>query len=79
VVGCLKELSVAKLLGVERVDDRLINIWKGFGRKRSWLNRGTIPAFAWRATGKPREISVRILDVQDVVRNQNLLNTSEVR
>jgi hypothetical protein len=28
------------------LDDRFMN-WKGFGRKRSWPNRDTIPAFAW--------------------------------
>jgi hypothetical protein len=21
--------------------------WKGFGRKMSWSNQGTIPAFSW--------------------------------
>jgi hypothetical protein len=27
--------------------------WKGFGRKGSWTNRCTIPAFTWRHWGKP--------------------------
>jgi hypothetical protein len=27
--------------------------WKGFGRKQSWYNRGTVPTYAWRDCGKP--------------------------
>jgi hypothetical protein len=28
---------------------------KGFGRKRAWSSRGTIPVFAWRDGGTPRK------------------------
>jgi hypothetical protein len=34
--------------------------WKGFGRKRSLPNRGTIPAFVWRNWGKPPKTSVKM-------------------
>jgi hypothetical protein len=35
-------------------DDRWIMNWKGFGRKRSWPNGVTIPAFLWRDWKKIR-------------------------
>lgn len=31
--------------------------WKGFGRKRTWLDRGNIPECAWRERRKPRKTS----------------------
>jgi hypothetical protein len=41
--------------------------WKGFGRKRSWLNQGTIPAFAWREWVRPRN-PLRVADVSAEIR-----------
>jgi hypothetical protein len=31
----------------------MTNELKGFGRKQSWLNKGTIPSFAWNKQQKP--------------------------
>jgi hypothetical protein len=51
----------------------LIN-WKGFGSKRPWPNRDTIPACSWRLR-KTTKISVRIADVLVEIRSHELLNT----
>jgi hypothetical protein len=40
-------LSVSRLCSIERLDDWEMMNYQGFGRKRSWYNRVTIPAFAW--------------------------------
>jgi hypothetical protein len=34
--------------------------WEGFGRKQSWPNAGTIPAFSWRDQGKTLKASVMV-------------------
>jgi hypothetical protein len=38
--------------------------WKGFGRNRSCLNRGTILELAWMEPGQPRETSVMMAGVR---------------
>lgn len=43
---------------------RPIMNWKGLGRKRSWPNGGTLPAFAWKDRIKPRKVSVRIAEIR---------------
>jgi hypothetical protein len=50
--------------------------WKGFGRKLSWPNLGTIPTFSMRNWGKPRKTSVRIIGVRTEVRIEHLPNVS---
>jgi hypothetical protein len=35
-------------------------IWKGFGRKLGWPNRGTSTAFTWKDWGKLRKTSILI-------------------
>jgi hypothetical protein len=56
-------------------DSRMIN-WKGYGRKPSWLNLGTIPEFFWRDWRIPRKTSVRIADVAAEIRTEYLPNTN---
>jgi hypothetical protein len=51
-------------LSVAWWDDRWMRNLKGFGRKRSWSNRSTILAFAWRYWAAPRHTSVRTADVR---------------
>jgi hypothetical protein len=47
-VGYFMTLSVSIKYGVEWYDWWTVN-WKGLGRKRLWLNRGTLRVFDWRA------------------------------
>jgi hypothetical protein len=47
---------------------------KGFGRKRSWFHRDTIPEFAWRAWRNSRKI-LRVASVSVEIRTENILNT----
>jgi hypothetical protein len=72
-------LLLCYLHSVKWYDGRWTLYWKGSGRKRSWHNRGIIPAFAWRDWGKPRHISVTIAHVLAEIRTQRLLNTSQER
>jgi hypothetical protein len=46
---------------------------KGFGRKRSWTNRGTIPLLYWRGTKTTKNL--RIVDVP--IRTEHLPNMSQ--
>jgi hypothetical protein len=55
LVGYLKTVSVARPHSVERIDDRLMMNWNGFGRKRSWSIRGTIAESSWRDRSKFRK------------------------
>jgi hypothetical protein len=66
-------LLVAGLRTIEWRDDRGMVIWKAFGRKRPWSNRGAISEFAWRNWRRPRELSVRIAEI----RTQRLRNTNQ--
>jgi hypothetical protein len=36
---------------------------KGTGKKRSWICRGTVPAFTWRDGRKLRKSVIKIADV----------------
>jgi hypothetical protein len=45
---------------------------KGFGRKRQWHNRPTIPVFFWRGYGKPPKSSVRIFGVFVGIRTEEV-------
>jgi hypothetical protein len=49
---------------------------KGFERKQSWLNRGTIREFSWTEVGKPRKPTVRIAGVPAKIRTQRPMHTS---
>jgi hypothetical protein len=53
-VGYWRTLSVSRLYNVEWWDDRWIMNRKGFRRKRSWPNTGTISALPWKNCVKPR-------------------------
>jgi hypothetical protein len=55
LVGYLTIVWVARLCSVEWYHDRWMMNWKGFGRKRSWPNQDTIPAFAWKNWGKSQK------------------------
>jgi hypothetical protein len=46
---------------------------KGFGRKRSWFNRSTIPEFACRAWRKSQKF-LRITGVTVEIRTENIIN-----
>jgi hypothetical protein len=48
--------------------------WKWFRRKRSWLNRSTMPEFSWMDRGKPWETSDRILSARPQIRTELLLD-----
>jgi hypothetical protein len=48
----------------------------GFRWKRSWLNRGSILAFAWRNWGNPCNISIRIAFILAEVWTEHLPNIS---
>jgi hypothetical protein len=48
--------------------------WKGFARKRSWPNRGTIPVFAWGTEENHENFSIRISGIPAEIRNENILN-----
>jgi hypothetical protein len=48
---------------------------KGFGRKCSWHNKGTIPKIAWRDWEKPRRASIRIACCPGRVSKENLKDT----
>jgi hypothetical protein len=37
--------------------------WKGYGRKWSFSDRGTVATYAWRDRVKPRNISARITEI----------------
>jgi hypothetical protein len=52
-----------------------IMTWKGFGRKRSWSNRGINPEFVWVDRGKPWKPSKATIPVQ--IRTLNLPNTCQ--
>jgi hypothetical protein len=49
-MGYLMRHSVVRLYSIE-----WMLTWKGFGNKWSWLNQGSIPAFARRDWGRPRK------------------------
>jgi hypothetical protein len=67
-------LSISRLISIGWQDDWSMMNWEGFGRKRSWPNWGTIPAFAWRETHK----KILTLDgrCRDVIRTEHHLHTS---
>jgi hypothetical protein len=48
--------------------------WKGCGRKRSWSNRDTIPAFGWRALRKPRT-AFKVAGILAEIRTEHIPNT----
>jgi hypothetical protein len=66
-------LSIATLYSVELLDNILMIIWKGFGR------RGTVMVFAWTDCMKPRKTSVRIAGLPTEIRTEHLLNTIQER
>jgi hypothetical protein len=50
---------------------RLMDL-KGFRRKRSWLDVGTIWKFAWRDQGKPGNTSVRLPGAPTEIRIESI-------
>jgi hypothetical protein len=50
--------------------------WKGYGRKRPWSNRGTIPESTWRDWGIPRRVRTRKAGVPAEIRTEHLPDTS---
>jgi hypothetical protein len=60
--GVMVRLLVNKELG------RMWKLW-------SWLNRGTVPAFAWRDWRKPRKASVKIASIPAEIQAEHLPNT----
>jgi hypothetical protein len=52
-------------------------ILKECGRKRSWPNRGTIQAFTWRVSGKPRKSLFKIDCVSAEIRIECSTNSGE--
>jgi hypothetical protein len=66
---------------VQWYEDWWIKSWKGFERKRSWSDRGTNPAFAWRHWGNPPKISgypvswLRLENVTSQIQAMNVIPT----
>jgi hypothetical protein len=68
-------VTVSKLNYVgssDRTTDELERIWK----EAVLANRDTMPEFAWRGWGKPRDTSVRISGAADEIRTREPRNTS---
>jgi hypothetical protein len=60
--------------------ERLISewlIWKGYGRKLSWLNIKVVWVFAWRDWGKPWKPSVRIAGLRAKTWTRDLPNKKQ--
>jgi hypothetical protein len=77
-VGYFIMVSVATLQSIEWKDDCWMMNCKGLGRKQSWPNWGSIPAFAWKGYRKPQNISVRTAEVEAMIQTEHLLNMSVV-
>jgi hypothetical protein len=71
-------LRLCQLLDYTALNGRINDYQlKTFGTKRSWLNRGTILAFAWKGRGKPRKSSVRIDDLSAEIRTVHFPNMGQ--
>jgi hypothetical protein len=69
--------TVLRLCNVGWYDDWRMMILKECGRKRSWPNRGTIQAFTWRVSGKPRKSLIKIGCVSAEIRMECSPNLEE--
>jgi hypothetical protein len=67
--------SAAEVLHNLELQDWWMMNCKGSAIEQSSPVRGTIPAFAWRGWGKPRNISGRIADVPTEIRTEHIPNT----